>query len=331
MISFFAEIFGYLLNLVYNIIGNYGIAIIVFSIIIKLIMLPLSIKQQKTMEKNKKIQVKYKEIQFKYRNDPEKLNTEMLNLYKNENMSPFSGCFSSIVQLILLLSIFYLVRSPLTYMKKMDKEVINKYETIVKEEGYSTQSGYPEIEIIREIGKIQDLANNQNEQDKTAEEQENSQQPEEKNEQEEQSTEQTKTYSREDIKQEELEQMKINMNFLGLDLSQVPTQNMTDWKVYIIPVLYVIMSFVTMRITVKTPEQEQKKLASGEKDEEEKVLEQDPMEQMNKSMSVIYPIMYVSVALIAPLGLALYWLVNNILGLIEKLILNKTLNKNKEA
>ena len=52
---------------------------------------------------------------------------------------------------------------------------------------------------------------------------------------------------------------------------------------------------------------------------------------MNKSMAMIYPIMYVSVALIAPLGLALYWLINNILGLVEKLVLNKMLNKNKEA
>ena len=80
--AFFANLFGYLLNFIYNIIGNYGWAIIVFSIIIKLIMLPLSIKQQKTLKKNAKLQEKMKEIQFKYKNDPERLNQATMQLYK---------------------------------------------------------------------------------------------------------------------------------------------------------------------------------------------------------------------------------------------------------
>ena len=70
--NFLANLFGYLLNFLYNIIGNYGWAIIVFSIIIKLAMIPLSIKQQKTMKKNQKLQTKIKEIQFKFKNDPER-------------------------------------------------------------------------------------------------------------------------------------------------------------------------------------------------------------------------------------------------------------------
>ena len=67
MISFFANIFGYILNWIYNVIGNYGWAIIIFSIIIKLILLPISIKQQKTMQKNNKLQEKMKEIKVKYK------------------------------------------------------------------------------------------------------------------------------------------------------------------------------------------------------------------------------------------------------------------------
>ena len=132
--AFFANLFGYLLNLIYNLIGNYGWAIIVFCIVIKLLMIPLSIKQQKTLKKNSKIQAKMKEIQFKYKNDPERLNQATMDLYKEENVSPFSGCFSAIIQLVLLISIFYLVRSPLTYMKKVDADVISKYETILEEE-----------------------------------------------------------------------------------------------------------------------------------------------------------------------------------------------------
>ena len=124
MIAFFAKIFGFILNFIYEIVNNYGIAIILFSVLVKLLMIPISIKQQKTMKKSVKIQEKMKEIQLKYKNNPEKLNQETLELYKTENMSPFSGCLRAIVQIILLFAVFYLVRSPLTYMKKVDSGII---------------------------------------------------------------------------------------------------------------------------------------------------------------------------------------------------------------
>ena len=92
MLSFLANIFGYLLHAIYSFVNNYGLAVIIFSIILKLILLPLSIKQQRTMKKSTKIQGKLQEIQFKYKNDPERMNQETLKLYKEENMSPFSGC-----------------------------------------------------------------------------------------------------------------------------------------------------------------------------------------------------------------------------------------------
>ena len=121
MFQFFANIFGYLLDIINQFVNNYGLAIILFTAIIKLIMLPLSIKQQRSMKKNVELQEKLKVIQFKYKNDPEKLNKETMDLYKQEKMSPFSGCFSAIIQFILLISIFYMVRFPLTYMEKVDK------------------------------------------------------------------------------------------------------------------------------------------------------------------------------------------------------------------
>jgi YidC/Oxa1 family membrane protein insertase len=122
MFDFFANTFGYVLNLLYNLLNNYGLAIILFTILIKIILLPISIKQQRTMKKSAKLQEQMKSIQFKYKNDPEKMNQEIMSLYKSENMSPMSGCLSSIIQLILLLSIFYLVKSPLTYMRKIPTE-----------------------------------------------------------------------------------------------------------------------------------------------------------------------------------------------------------------
>ena len=112
--SSISSLFGYILNFIYNLVNNYGLAIITFSILLKLILLPLSIKQQKTMKKTAKIQSKMKEIQDKYKNDQMKMNQEMMDLYKREKLSPFSGCLTSIIQIVILFAMFGLVRSPLT-------------------------------------------------------------------------------------------------------------------------------------------------------------------------------------------------------------------------
>lgn len=306
MIAFFANIFGYILNFIYNIVQNYGLAIIIFSILVKLLMIPISVKQQKTMKKSTKIQAKMKELQFKYKNNPEKLNQETMELYKKENMSPFSGCLSAIVQLILLFAVFYLVRSPLTYMKKVDADVISKYTKVIKEYKLSENSAYPEIDVIREIDNIKNLKNNENLEQ----------------------TEEDRTDLAE-INDEELEKLNINMDFIGLNLAQVPTKS-SDWKVYIIPILYVVVSVISMRITnptsPKTKPVENKDEKSLAKPEEEF----DPMAQMNKNMNMMFPIMYLAVALIAPLGLALYWLMNSLLMIVERLALNKLLKDEEE-
>lgn len=273
--GFFANIFGYVLNFLYQFIGNYGIAIILFSVILKLVMLPISIKQQKTMKKSAKIQEKMKVIQDKYKNNPEKLNQETIELYKSEKMSPFSGCLSAIAQIVILFAVFYLVRSPLTYMKKVDTELINQYTNEIKQEENNKNTAYPEIAIIKEKGK-QD------------------------------------------------ERVNINMEFVGLDLSGIPSQDFSDWKVYVIPGLYVLTSFISMRMTTNM---QQKKKKEGE---EETNTELDAVAQANKSMSYIMPIMSLSIAAIAPLGLALYWLVNNILMIIERLILNRFVKEEED-
>lgn len=302
MFEFFANIFGYLLELLYNLVNNYGVAIILFTIVIKLILLPLSIKQQKTMKKSAKIQEKLKVIQFKYKNNPEKLNQEMMNLYKNEKMSPFSGCLTAIVQLILLLSIFYLVRSPLTFMEKMNREDINKYVSQLQEEGKQVSSVYPEIDLIREYNFLKEKN------------------PEDQN----------------------IDKMNLQMNFLGLDLSKVPQQNMSDYTVYIIPALYILSSFISIRMTTsmqqkmnkKKEQNENKNVIDGETGKElvvkEETNEMDAVMQTNKMMSWMMPIMSISIAFVAPLGLALYWLVNNILMIAERLVLNKIIKTEEE-
>ena len=314
MIAFFANLFGYVLNFIYEIVKNYGLAIIIFSILVKVLMIPMSIKQQKTMKKSQKIQGKMKEIQFKYKNNPEMLNKATQELYKSENMSPFSGCLSAIVQIILLFAVFYLVRSPLTYMKKVDSSVTDKYTKIIKENDLSTNSAYPEIEIIRELGNIRELKNKNVEENA------------------EESSEQQEKTDLAEINDEELDSLYINMDFLGLNLAQVPTRS-SDWKAYIIPILYVLVSIISLRVVNNTNKKDKKEKPEENKDEKSLAKpedEFDPMEQMNKNMNMMFPVMYLAVALIAPLGLALYWLMNSLLMIAEKLILNKLLKDEEE-
>lgn len=282
--AFLANLFGYLLNFIYNIVNNYGVAIIIFSIIVRLILLPISIKQQRTMKKTAKIQEKMKALQFKYKNNPEQLNKETIELYKSEKMSPFSGCLSGIIQIVLLLGVFLMVQSPLTYMRKIDTQVIEQYKNEIVEANTenNNRNVYPEIQIIREKGG-------------------------------------------------EDERVSLNMNFLGLDLSSVPISNLSDPRVYIIPVLYVISSFVSIRISNNMTQNAKKKKEELDGEEKnEKPSELDAINQANKNMLYIMPIMSVSISLIAPLGLALYWLVSNVLMIVERVLLNKYMKEGEE-
>ena len=80
--GFISDIFGYVLNWLYNLVNNYGIAIIIFSILLRIILIPITIKQQKSMKKSAELQGKMSEIQKKYKNNPEKLNQETIELEK---------------------------------------------------------------------------------------------------------------------------------------------------------------------------------------------------------------------------------------------------------
>ena len=282
--GFISEIFGYILNFLYEQFNNYGVAIIIFSVLLRIILIPITIKQQKSLKKNARLQKEMKEIQTKYKSNPEKLNQETIDLYKREKMSPFSGCLSGILQIIIILSVFWLVSKPLTYMKKINPEIIEKYSQELKEEGVN--SSYTEIAIINK---------------KAAEDPE----------------------------------VYINMNFLGLDLSKVPTQSLDDFRVYIIPILYVISSVISIKITTKMNSNNKDKdineLKKAETEDKEKQPdEMEMMQQMNNNMTYMMPIMSVMIAIIAPLGLALYWLISNVLMIVERLIIDRFINQKEE-
>ena len=181
-------------------------------------------------------------------------------------------------------------------MQKIPQENINNYVSQLQENGKSVSQVYPEIDLIRESNWLKE------------------QNPEDSN----------------------IDKLNIQMNFLGLDLSKIPQQNMTDYTVYIIPVLYILSSFISIRMT--TAMQNKKAKQDNEEKEvkidgttgkelvpQEENNEMDAVMQTNKMMSWMMPIMSISIAFIAPLGLALYWLISNILMIAERLILNKVI------
>ena len=174
-------------------------------------------------------------------------------------------------------------------MERIDKTQIDTYVQQLKDNGMSVNQAYSEIDIIRELDYLKEKFPD----DQT------------------------------------LDKINLNMNFCGLDLSKIPQQNLGDWTVYIIPILYIISTFVSMRITTSMQKKNKKKdgvidiTENKDEKEEEKNEMEDAMEQSNKMMSWMMPIMSVSISLVAPLGLALYWLVNNVLMIGERLVLDK--------
>lgn len=107
---------GYILGWIYEFVQNYGVAVILFTVLIKLILLPLGLKQQKSMTKMQKIQPKLKEIQDKYQYDQQKASQEMMKLYKEYGVNPTGGCLPLLVQFPIIIGLYNVIYKPLTYM-----------------------------------------------------------------------------------------------------------------------------------------------------------------------------------------------------------------------
>lgn len=104
-------IFESILNGIYNLIGNYGWSVIIFTLLVRLVLLPLDFKSRKGMRAMTKVQPKVQALQAKYKNDQEKLNQKTMELYKKEKVSPMSGCLPLILQMVVLFVMFGAMRN----------------------------------------------------------------------------------------------------------------------------------------------------------------------------------------------------------------------------
>ncbi|MCA1696549.1 MAG: YidC/Oxa1 family membrane protein insertase [Actinobacteria bacterium] len=110
------EIFSGALTAFYGLIPSYGLAIILLTLAVRIVLLPLSIKQTRSMREMQRIQPEVKKIQAKHKGDRQKMNEEMMALYKEHGVNPFGGCAPLLLQFPVLIGLFYVIRAPLKYM-----------------------------------------------------------------------------------------------------------------------------------------------------------------------------------------------------------------------
>lgn len=141
MLEFIARPLGMLLKLIFDFVGDYGYSIIIFTIITKLILLPINMKQTESTKRMNEINPKMKEIQEKYKNDKEKMNQKLMELYKEHNYNPASGCLPALIQMPILFALFYVIREPIKYVF-LETSV---YDAISKNFWWLTDLGKPEM------------------------------------------------------------------------------------------------------------------------------------------------------------------------------------------
>lgn len=148
MINFIANIFGAVIRLIYNLVGeNYGLSIVIFAILTKVIMFPLNLKQAKSMEEMKKVAPLERDIREKYKGNKEKLQEELVKMYAEHKINPLGGCLPLLIQLPIILAMFYIVKQPLTYIKQMPAETIIEYTKEITGKKELTKTEYKNYEI----------------------------------------------------------------------------------------------------------------------------------------------------------------------------------------
>ena len=123
--SVFLYPFAWILRMLYLLVQNYGIALILFSLVIKFILLPLNMKSKRSMMKTSRLTPKLKALEQKYGDDKLKYQQEVSKLYKEEKISPMGGCLWSLIPLIIMIGLYYVVRQPMTYLMNLSTDEIN--------------------------------------------------------------------------------------------------------------------------------------------------------------------------------------------------------------
>lgn len=290
--------FAWLVRLFYDLTNSYGVALILFTLVIKLIMLPFQMKSKKSMMRMSRVSGQMQELQKRYAKNQAKLQEEMQKLYEEEGVNPMSGCLWSFLPLPILMALYSIIRQPITHFMMLSKDVL---QTVVQsvadagvdltnivmmdkatgapalKDGLYQMAAYGQINLVKAVQEM--------------------------------------GLSTPDG------WFNVNYNFLGLDLTATPweyVKNFTfTWAVIgviLIPILAGLSQFVFSKLTMKT--QPQADAAGG---------------ASMKSMMYMMPLFSVYIAFIMPAALGVYWIAQSVFSLIQEAVLNKTLSAKMEA
>ena len=118
MFRIIAVLIGYIMAFIYNLVNNYGLSIIILTVLTRLVMLPLYAKQIDYSAKMSAVQDEVKDIQTRYAKDQAKANEKLQELYAREHVNPVSGCLPMLIQMPFIIGLFTLLRQPLAYMSQ---------------------------------------------------------------------------------------------------------------------------------------------------------------------------------------------------------------------
>ena len=296
--------FGWLLGQLYNLFENYGIAMIVFGILVQLIMLPIKAKSKKSMMKMSRVQPMIQDIQRRYANDTQKQNEMLQKLYQEEGISMGGGCLWSMVPLFILIPLFTVIREPLTYILMESAEV-------------SAQI----IDVIKGLAGDQFSSNNYYDQVTAA-----------------QLIPQFAAELRAAIPGiSETTLAGVNFNFLGINLGAIPQFNIFsstwawDWAhigAFLIPMLSAGSQVLSMLIAQKTNDS----VLTNEKGIQDKEMAKNSQQnQSTKTMMYMMPLMSLWIGFTVSASLSLYWFVGGIVGMVSDAIMTKHYRKIYDA
>lgn len=294
-----SPIFGWVIKNLYNLFGqNYLLTLFLFAVVIKIILLPFGIKQQKNSIKQARVRPKEMAIRKKYagrtdRATQTKMQEEIMKLYQQENVSPMSGCLPLLIQMPVLFALYGVIIKPLTYISSLGKYLSAKLIEAYGQVADKVVNNYSQIELIQKLSENkEDFANKLGE--KFAE-----------------ITSGMQIAPWEEIKGELLT-LHDSFNVLGIDLTVTPTVDFSKEKfIYLlIPILTFVFAFASTKIIRKFTYQP--------------TMSEDPAQQRSLAMmDWMMPLMSVWISFSVSSAIAIYWMFQNVLGAVQQIFLFK--------
>lgn len=294
-------IFGWLTRVLYNFFGNYGLAIIMLTVIVRGLLIPLNIKSQKSMLKMQALSGKQAELQRKYGDDKQKYQEALMQMQRENGAGGLSGCLLPVLQLIFIWPIFRIVSGPLIYLSQVSNDNINAMIELGKNMGDKFVNGA--VSTTNHIGLVKALSENAQ-------------------------------FLGECVKRGfvKLDQL-VDLHFLGMDLTMTPSFNpkviIADPKTYVpllaFPILVLLTSIISMQLTkVMKPGYKEEKEAK-QREKINKVMEgqngaNDATANSMKYMTWMMPAIMLFTTFTMPAAMGLYWVVGSIMGILTQVI-----------